>query len=76
MSLYFNPHSHAGSDFFKRCKRQFYGYFNPHSHAGSDVYQTGEFNREAVKVASGEKVGTFEDEMKKISIFLRAVQNY
>ena len=40
------------------------------------VYQTGEFNREAVKVASGEKVGTFEDEMKKISIFLRSVQNY
>lgn len=40
------------------------------------VYQTGEFNREAVKVASGAKVGTFEDEMKKISIFLRSVQNY
>ena len=40
------------------------------------VYQTGEFNPEAVKVASGATVGEFEDEMKKISIFLRAVQNY
>lgn len=40
------------------------------------VYQTGEFNREAVKVASGATVGAFEDEMKKISIFLRSVQNY
>lgn len=40
------------------------------------VYQTGEFNREAVKVADGATVKTFEDEMKKISIFLRAVQNY
>lgn len=40
------------------------------------VYQTGEFNPGAVKVASGATVGQFEDEMKKISIFLRAVQNY
>ena len=40
------------------------------------VYQTGEFNPEAVKVSSGATVGEFEDEMKKISIFLRAVQNY
>ena len=40
------------------------------------VYQTGEFNPEAVKVADGATVGEFEDEMKKISIFLRAVQNY
>ena len=40
------------------------------------VYQTGEFNPEAVKVASGATVGEFEDEMKKISIFLRSVQNY
>ena len=40
------------------------------------VYQTGEFNPEAVKVASGATVGAFEDEMKKISIFLRTVQNY
>lgn len=40
------------------------------------VYQTGEFNPEAVQVASGATVGEFEDEMKKISIFLRAVQNY
>ena len=40
------------------------------------VYQTGEFNPEAVKVASGATVGEFEDEIKKISIFLRAVQNY
>ena len=40
------------------------------------VYQTGEFNREAVKVASSATVGAFEDEMKKISIFLRSVQNY
>lgn len=40
------------------------------------VYQTGEFNPEAVKVAAGATVGEFEDEMKKISIFLRAVQNY
>lgn len=40
------------------------------------VYQTGEFNLEAVRVASSATVGKFEDEMKKISIFLRAVQNY
>ncbi|NBH12749.1 hypothetical protein D3Z36_00760 [Lachnospiraceae bacterium] len=40
------------------------------------AYQTGEFNPEAVKVADGAAVGEFEDEMKKISIFLRAVQNY
>jgi len=40
------------------------------------VYQTGEFNPEAVQVASGATVGEFKDEMKKISIFLRAVQNY
>lgn len=40
------------------------------------VYQTGEFDRGAVRVASGATVGEFEDEMKKISIFLRSVQNY
>lgn len=40
------------------------------------VYQTGEFNREAVKVADGATAGEFEDEMKKISIFLRVVRNY
>ena len=40
------------------------------------VYQTGEFNPGALKVASGATVGAFEDEMKKISIFLRTVQNY
>lgn len=41
------------------------------------VYQTGEFNREAV-IVSGENaaVETYEDDMKGIGIYLRSVQNY
>lgn len=41
------------------------------------VYQTGEFNREAV-IVSGENVtvGTYEDDMKGIGMYLRSVQNY
>ena len=33
---YFNPHSHAGSDFIVRRIRSAWRNFNPHSHAGSD----------------------------------------
>lgn len=41
------------------------------------VYQTGEFNRAAV-IVDGEDaaVGTYEDDMKGIGIYLRNVQNY
>jgi len=41
------------------------------------VYQTGEFNRGAV-IISGESatIDTYEDDLKGIGIFLRAVQNY
>lgn len=41
------------------------------------VYQTGEFNRGAV-IVSGENVAVedYEDDMKRVGIFLRSVQNY
>ena len=34
--LYFNPHSHKGSDALLQCFIKFFKYFNPHSHKGSD----------------------------------------
>ena len=41
------------------------------------VYQSGEFNREAVIVASdGAAVSTYEDDLKGVNIYLRSVQNY
>lgn len=41
------------------------------------VYQTGEFNREAVLVSGeGAAVETYEDDMKSAGIYLRSVQNY
>lgn len=41
------------------------------------VYQTGEFNREAVIVSGeGTTVENFEDDMKTVGIYLRGVQNY
>lgn len=41
------------------------------------VYQTGEFNREAVIVSGKDKtVEDYEDDMKCIGIYLRSVQNY
>ena len=41
------------------------------------VYQSGEFNREAVFVSGeGATVDTYEDDLKGINIYLRSVQNY
>lgn len=41
------------------------------------VYQSGEFNREAVLVSGeGAAVDTYEDDLKGIGIYLRSVQNY
>lgn len=41
------------------------------------VYQTGEFNREAIIVSGEEKtVKDYEDDMKCVGIYLRSVQNY
>ena len=41
------------------------------------VYQTGEFNREAVIVyGEGAAVETYEDDMKGVGLYLRSVQNY
>ena len=34
--IYFNPHSHAGSDEANEGRNRVSHYFNPHSHAGSD----------------------------------------
>lgn len=39
------------------------------------VYQTGEFNRAAV-IVSEDTVETYEEDMRKIGIYLRSVQNY
>lgn len=40
-------------------------------------YQTGEYNREAVIVSGeGATVGTYENDMKKVGIYLRNVQKY
>lgn len=40
------------------------------------VYQTGEFNRAAVKVAEGSSISSYEDDLKGIGIYLRSVQEY
>lgn len=41
------------------------------------VYQTGEFNREAIIVSGKDKtVKDYEDDMKNVGIYLRSVQNY
>ncbi len=41
------------------------------------VYQSGEFNREAVFVSGeGATVDTYEDDLKGINIYLRSVKNY
>ena len=41
------------------------------------VYQSGEFNREAVIVSGeGATIDTYEDDLKGINIYLRSVQNY
>lgn len=40
------------------------------------VYQTGEFNRAAVIVGEDTTIETYEDDMRKIGIYLRSVQNY
>lgn len=76
----------AGTEVTESAEMSVFGILTDDTDTGTDktvtdnipavVYQTGEFNREAVKVADGATIGTFEDEMKKISIFLRAVQNY
>lgn len=40
-------------------------------------YQTGEYNREAVIVSGeGATAGTYENDMKKVGIYLRNVQKY
>lgn len=39
-------------------------------------YQTGEFNREAVLVSGEAAVEDYEDDMKRVGIYLRSVQNY
>ena len=36
-TIYFNPHSHAGSDGCRKYAVLPVFYFNPHSHAGSDI---------------------------------------
>lgn len=76
----------AGTEVTEAAKMSVFGILTDDTDTGTDktvtdnipavAYQTGEFNPEAVKVASGATVREFEDEMKKISIFLRAVQNY
>lgn len=41
------------------------------------VYQTGEFNREAIIVSGKDKTAKdYEDDMKNVGIYLRSVQNY
>lgn len=40
------------------------------------VYQSGEFNRKAVIVSGDAAVNDYEDELKKINIYLRNVQEY
>lgn len=39
-------------------------------------YQTGEFNRAAVIVSGEAAVEDYEDDMKRVGIYLRSVQNY
>ena len=40
------------------------------------VYQSGEFNRDAVIVSGETEVSGYEDDLKKINIYLRKVQKY
>ena len=40
------------------------------------VYQTGEFNRAAVIVGEDITIENYEEDMRKIGIYLRSVQNY
>ena len=43
--IYFNPHSHKGSDGCKRLAERFDNNFNPHSHKGSDRRRCSRKNR-------------------------------
>lgn len=42
----------------------------------STVYQSGEFNRDAVIISGETEVSSYEDDLKKINIYLRRVQKY
>ncbi len=65
---------------------ELYGILTDETDTGADntadnipavVYQSGEFNREAVFVSGeGATVDTYEDGLKGVNIYLRSVQNY
>lgn len=40
------------------------------------IYITGTFNRNAIILAEGEKIETYETELRKLGIFLKTVQEY